>query len=693
MDAENTASDEAVDATGFRLFTVPGLVDGAFAAWRQHLSLFVSLSLLSLGPLAALVMTLDYLSSVRRLFASTYEHDYILILAAIALPALLGWRAVCSGAMTRAALAVLQRSSLTEDVRSLDPVTVCAVFNEASQRGLRLLCVGLVRTLLVWVLPLTMVVFTYKVDPAMEPDLRLGLSIAVILVAWPIGALGSGLMAQWVPAAAAASPNGKAQKGVETLVRGVGLSFLISALTGLLILNLHLLMGLLLGLANSLFALDVSYWQQFFGLGNRLWLWSLFWGTALVVEPVSHCAFTFLWVDGRVRQDALDLRAALQRVKTRRRRTVLGRSQRRDPSLSGDRRTLTLLWAVTIAGVMAMGHGDLRAEDGQWEDLLAARQLMVEADGSWHEVARHAHECGARAVRPGEKKFWAQVEEAAGTANESWGRDKDRAVQRLHVILDGPRARQTPAAVRPAEVNGALEEVLAQPEFADLASSTLDRGRPDMGARGSLPDLGRRERASGACDSNRAGRALPKIPSGVDAEGVSFDGELFKVLAIALLVLAVILVLVAVLRNLTARSAPGGQTVVLPGQPMQAEDLKEEDALAYTREDWLHRARALVKSGDYRVAIRSLYLALLVSLHRARMLKYDASKTNWEYELELQGKARREGRGLESLRRFRDLASIFDLVWYGERQADRALFERCLEWAEAVRPEDGEVET
>jgi len=76
----------------------------------------------------------------------------------------------------------------------------------------------------------------------------------------------------------------------------------------------------------------------------------------------------------------------------------------------------------------------------------------------------------------------------------------------------------------------------------------------------------------------------------------------------------------------------------------------------------LSRARELGDRGEWRGAIRFLYLALLASLEGRGLVRYDRSKTNWEYARELAPSC-----GLRE--RFLGLTDSFDRIWYGMRSA------------------------
>lgn len=697
---ESWPGQAAEHTEGFRLFTVPGLVDAAASAWRHNTGLFLALSLLGLLPIGAMLIGLEYVAHVRRLFATTYEHDYLVVLAALALPVLLGWRSLCAAAMSRAAVEILRRDALSIAQRAqLPELTAWALISEASTRGLHVIFAGLVRAVFVWVAPAAVVIFAIRADPDMESFVLWAVGIATFAVCASGAALISGLMMQMMPSAALTAPGRRARKGSETTVRGVGLSFLLGFLCLLLGVNLHLFVGLLLMLADALFDMDVSYWQQFFAMSNGLWFWVVWLLTAVLMEPIAQASAAYLWVDGRVRRDALDLRGMLAAVKRDGGARSLAATSRPNPSESGDRATLGVVLAIAVAASVGLAPPPAQAQDGLMgeasvgSDVREARQILAETDEyGWSDLEALDTFVSGKvdgATTEGEAAYWREVHSAVADVRSTWGEERDRARTRLETVLDADGIETGSVSVDAETVERGLAEILAQEEFVDLASKEVDRGRPEVDLRRRRWERPEEERQT-CCDAGDWNRAGPSEPSGIDAPNFQIQGEIFKVLAIVLIVVAAGLLLLAIVRRYQGgKTAPRGQPIVAAA--MDLETPGQEDALAFTAEDWQTRAVRLADGGDYRLAIRSLYLALLVALHRRQLIAYDESKTNWEYETELRGKLRRrQVAGASPLDGFTRLTGTFDLVWYGERDADRTMFEQCLGWARAVNSDGGQ---
>jgi hypothetical protein len=93
--------------------------------------------------------------------------------------------------------------------------------------------------------------------------------------------------------------------------------------------------------------------------------------------------------------------------------------------------------------------------------------------------------------------------------------------------------------------------------------------------------------------------------------------------------------------------------------------LQDENLLAdrLPEEEWIALAESCAREGDYRAALRALYLANLAWLGRHERIAIHPGKTNREYELELRRRAREypNARALFAV----NVAS-FERAWYGK---------------------------
>ena len=97
-------------------------------------------------------------------------------------------------------------------------------------------------------------------------------------------------------------------------------------------------------------------------------------------------------------------------------------------------------------------------------------------------------------------------------------------------------------------------------------------------------------------------------------------------------------------------------------------DLEAEDVFAgeLEEDEWLVLAREKVDAGEYRLAIRALFLACLATLSERKLVRLERSKTNRDYQRELELKARGE-RGVQS--DFVASTVAFEETWYGDHEA------------------------
>lgn len=117
--------------------------------------------------------------------------------------------------------------------------------------------------------------------------------------------------------------------------------------------------------------------------------------------------------------------------------------------------------------------------------------------------------------------------------------------------------------------------------------------------------------------------------------------------------LALLLVLYYILRELNAN--------FVTERAINPDDAEDDAALTATTA--MKRAQTLSASGDYRTAIRYLYLSALLALDERGVLRYDRTLTNREYIRTL------EKRPLLA-RTFGSIVGVFDRVWYGKQPVD-----------------------
>lgn len=141
-------------------------------------------------------------------------------------------------------------------------------------------------------------------------------------------------------------------------------------------------------------------------------------------------------------------------------------------------------------------------------------------------------------------------------------------------------------------------------------------------------------------------------------------GNLLGILAAVLVVAVLLYALRDLITGFSADAALHAEDE-LGGQPLTAE-------LA------LQRAQELSTGGDYRTAVRYLYLSALLLLEERGLLRYDRSLTNREY---LRSVAHRP----ELAAILREVIDVFDRVWYGFQILSASEYEAYARRVETLR--------
>jgi len=163
-------------------------------------------------------------------------------------------------------------------------------------------------------------------------------------------------------------------------------------------------------------------------------------------------------------------------------------------------------------------------------------------------------------------------------------------------------------------------------------------------------------------------RRLLEGLDGVLPDTVVVGGDFIRVVLIVVGALALAAVAGVILRNLLADMASGEEADL--GADGGEENITSEVALK--------RARAVSAGGDYRTAVRYLYLSSLLWLEERGLLRYDRSRTNREYVRSVAGKP-----GLaDSLQ---NVVNVFDQVWYGYRGVDAETYSRYERHVDELR--------
>lgn len=222
--------------------------------------------------------------------------------------------------------------------------------------------------------------------------------------------------------------------------------------------------------------------------------------------------------------------------------------------------------------------------------------------------------------------------------------DLSRLAERLGALID---ALAQPPGGAPADARARLQELLSRPPFQRDTQDSTPRWLTDF--------------------LNWLGRVLDQLLRPLGAVPASTGNAISWVVAVigGVLVLVVIVYLVlGVRRNLV--------------REVSAEDQDPEANL--TARTALDQAGELAREGDYRTAVRYLYLSALLWLDERGRLRYDRALTNREYLEQVRDNA-------ELRARLAPIVETFDQVWYGHAALDASTFAAYRAQIEALRRE------
>lgn len=148
------------------------------------------------------------------------------------------------------------------------------------------------------------------------------------------------------------------------------------------------------------------------------------------------------------------------------------------------------------------------------------------------------------------------------------------------------------------------------------------------------------------------------IPSGI--RNHRWIGTLVEWVLIALTALAVILFLFYVAKRFRKLPSFDHEIAINSSYRMDPQDMRKQ---AYEYYD----------TGDYRQAIRYLYLSLLLYMNKANFIVYESGKTDGEYIREIKENT------IEIYESFASLAKFFQRKWYGAEESTKGDFKKCEE--------------
>lgn len=247
------------------------------------------------------------------------------------------------------------------------------------------------------------------------------------------------------------------------------------------------------------------------------------------------------------------------------------------------------------------------------------------------------------------------------------------AVPRLRAAPNSP-----PVAVRPERLNQAIDRVLDQPEFswrlrplprpiAATHTGSIDRFLVRGGeiATETLRWVGRKLRAvmNWIIQHLFPDRPTEEAPATGPTAMALLRLTLYAFIAGALILIGWVIWIVVRHARRQVRSAVAAHAVAA------TPDLSDENiqVAQLPADGWLALAREQIARGEWRLAWRALYLAMLAQLAADGLISLARFKTNLDYERELR---RRALSRVDTVERFVQRRRGFESVWYGRDMAD-----------------------
>ncbi len=250
--------------------------------------------------------------------------------------------------------------------------------------------------------------------------------------------------------------------------------------------------------------------------------------------------------------------------------------------------------------------------------------------------------------------------------------------------------------IEPDRLESAIRDVLAGVEYTWRSPRELSPDEPDdptenpirRWIRKQLGSLGNFTSRNLGSFFSALGRLLQRLFTGFTPPNLPTGNSQidwlsgFKILVYVLLVVGVaVLAWLAVRLWQKRRPTPTQDgSIALTGTP----DLRAENVSAdqLPEDGWIALALEMAAQGEWRLALRALYLASLAHLAQRELVRLAPSKSNHEYRQEL----RRRARALPGVQQaFTETADAFDRVWYGTHTADASLFDTTRARLDALR--------
>ena len=402
-----------------------------------------------------------------------------------------------------------------------------------------------------------------------------------------------------------------------------------------LAINLHLAAKLGLDLAQSILGLEVTFAERYASPDNPTWILTLAVLTFALMEPVRAALGTLLLLDGRVRQEGLDLLSAVEQLPSR---------ARPKPAAAA---ALVALLALAAPGVA-------RAQDDDAHPASAAELAAA--------TLKLGHTCEVKAseIQP-KLEVLTRLDENQRLAYQrfldrlAWYVDDDECTEARTFLFHGlDQVQVAPAASQgPESASVRARAILDRPEFQQPPPrKAKPQEEPKKDGENAWDRFWRRF-GEWLRDLLRPRRETTR-PQEVDIAPV---GGQAVANGLAVVLVAGVLVALAVLILRRPRRPSTEEALDVVTAPL-APSAVQESALSRPPEGWAALADDLAARGLYREAVRGLYLAALSRLHREGALDYDPSLSNWDHVRRYKGPPPWKPP-------FRELTLRFDFVFYG----------------------------
>jgi hypothetical protein len=412
-----------------------------------------------------------------------------------------------------------------------------------------------------------------------------------------------------------------------------------NALQLVLVINLHAMTAFAILLGQQLLALDLNFVARFTSLDNPTWMATVFVTAFSLLEPVRAAVGVLLMIDGRVRQEGLDLVSKVEQ---------LPRRKKPKPVLPVSALLVALLalavpdtsFAQASVEPSALRHRVERLIDECEMSTRVKKEQLESLDG----IPERDHSALSRFVSRVERRAYDEEDCDAAEGDLREGLNELKAARALESAAAAERARTD------------AQQILSRPEFQVVEKEPKEPEAPEEDEPSAFWDWVQKM-------LKRFFEWLFDKDTPEPVRTPAFGGEMaganvvMVVIVIALVGLLVFLLLQ--LRRKSDETEVEGETSALAEAGLTTDPMS---ALSKRPETWAGLADELAAKGEYREAMRHLYLALLSHLHRAGAIDYDPTKSNWDYLFGFKGTG-------EAKHAFRDLTRRFDFVWYGNLDA------------------------